>query len=268
MPPAGLYPGVQDLTGEYGALALATRPVTRGVVLHRTETRTAASALAAYRDRIRAGSDIGAQYLIDEHGAILLITPADGLLSHAHGFNEVTLGIEVVGPALPLELRGGPSSRSQTLRQQLAAIPLSPQFKERLLAYDDLKLARVIRSCGSAIYPDLTDRQKDAVLALCDWLATDYALDLESLSQPGPDESGSNNYTVATLPAFSAHEHLNPKTLGEGEPMIELLRTRRRAARAPLRLTSASAARLPEARGAPSAPRQSRAAPAPWPRRR
>lgn len=238
MPPVGLYPGVQDLTGEYGALAMATRPVTRGVVLHRTETRTAASALAAYRDRIRAGSDIGAQYLIDEHGAILLITPADGLLSHAHGFNEVTLGIEVVGPALPLDLRGGlrggpsggPSSRSQTLRQQLAAIPLSPQFKERLLAYDDLKLARVIRSCGSAIYSDLTDPQKDAVLALCDWLAADYALDLESLSQPGPDESASNNYTLATLPAFSAHEHLNPKTLGEGEPMIELLRTRRRAA--------------------------------------
>lgn len=216
---AGLYPGVQDLTARYGTLSLGPRPQTRGVVLHRTETRTAASVLAAYRDRIQKGSDIGAQYLIDEDGATLLITPADALVSHTHGFNEVTLGIEVVGPAIRLDPYGG----SRPLRRQLAAIPLSPQLKARLLGYDDRTLARVVAANGREIYPDLTAAQKDAVLTLCYLLARDYELDLGSLSQPGPQESGRNNYTLDDLPAFSAHEHLDDKALGEGEAMIELL---------------------------------------------
>jgi len=221
---AGLYPGVRDLTAQYGALSLAPRPQTRGVVLHRTETRTAASVLAAYRDRIHKGSDIGAQYLIDEDGATLLITPADALVSHTHGFNEVTVGIEVVGPAIRLD----PSSGSRSLRRQLAAIELSPAFKARLLGYDDRTLVRVVRESGREIYADLPVRQKDAVLALCSLLARDYGLDLDSLSQHGAEESGRSNYSLEDLPAFSAHEHLDDKSLGEGEAMIELLAAARK----------------------------------------
>lgn len=224
MATAGLYPGVRDLTAQYGALSLAPRPQTRGVVLHRTETRTATSVLAAYRDRIHKGSDIGAQYLIDEDGATLLITPADALVSHTHGFNEVTVGIEVVGPAIRLD----PSSGSRSLRRQLAAIELSPAFKARLLGYDDRTLVRVVRESGREIYADLPARQKDAVLALCSLLARDYGLDLDSLSQHGAEESGRNNYSLEDLPAFSAHEHLDDKSLGEGEAMIELLAAARK----------------------------------------
>jgi hypothetical protein len=220
--PAGLYPGVQDLTGQYGGLASATRPQTRGVILHRTETTTAASALAGYRDRIRRGSDIGAQYLIDEAGQTFLITPADAQVSHAHGWNEVTIGIEVVGGLLRLH----PGHADRSLRQQLAALTLSPEFAARLLGYDDQTLAQVVSENGRGTYADLCGSQKEAVYTLCRRLARDYQLDLGSLSCSGPHESALHNYTLATLPAFSAHEHLNPKTLGEGEAMTELLRAR------------------------------------------
>lgn len=220
--PAGLYPGVTDLTGTYGKLAVGKRPETQGVVLHRTETPTAQGALNAYNGRIKNGEHVGAQYLIDEVGKQNLVTPADSLVYHAKGFNSSTVGIEVVGPGVHLDR----TSKDKSLRKQVSDLNLSPQFQSRLLGYNDKQLDNVAKWNGDTVYEDINGKQKRSVWNLTNELAKTYNLDMSSLSHHGKDESGSNNYSPQTLPDFSAHEHINPKALGEGEAITEFLQSR------------------------------------------
>ena len=219
----GLYPGVTDLTGKYGGLSAGTRKSTDGVVLHRTESSSAASTLSGYAERIKSGSSIGAQYLIDEKGATSLVTPLDSMVSHAKGFSNATVGVEVVGPASKLDRSG----KKGTLREQVAAMDLSPEFQARLLGYSDKQLSNVAKWNGDQIYQDVSGAQKRSVWNLSSSLATEYGLDLGSTSKAGKDESGTDSYSLQTLPDFSAHEHINPKAMGEGEAMIEFLRARK-----------------------------------------
>lgn len=222
-PTPGVFPGVTDLTGEYGKLAAGKRSRTQGVVLHRTESSSAAGTLAGYKDRIKKGSSIGAQYLIDEKGGSSLITPLDSMVSHSKGFSDSTVGVEVVGPALKLDRSG----KKGSLRDQIKALNLSPEFKARLLGYNDKQLSNVTKWNGDQIYEDISGAQKRSVWNLSNNLATQYGLDLGSTSNAGKDESGANNYSLNTLPDFSGHEHINPKAMGEGEAMIEFLRARK-----------------------------------------
>lgn len=221
-PDPGLFPGVTDLTKEYGALANGKRASTQGVVLHRTESSTAKSSLDGYKERIKAGSHVGAQYLIDEKGAQSLVTPLDGMASHSKGFSASTVGVEVVGPAKSLDRTG----KKGSIRDQITGLNLSPEMKARLLGYDDKKLGNVAKWNGDQIYEDISGAQKRSVWNLSNQLATHYGLDMTSLSEPGKDESGANHYTTSNLPDFNAHEHINPKAMGEAEPMIEFLRAR------------------------------------------
>ena len=218
----GVYQGVTDRTGEYGGLAAGKRSRTDGVVLHRTNAATAARTLTDYKSRIRQGSSIGAQYLIDEKGGTSLITPVDSLVSHAKGFNDATVGVEVAGQAQHLDRSG----RHGTLRSQVTGLNLSPEMKARLLGYDDKRLSSVLSANGDNVYQDISGAQKRSVWNLTSNLANDYGLDLSSLSTHGAGESGANHYSRKNLPDFSAHEHINPKSLGEGEPMVEFLRAR------------------------------------------
>ncbi|PSM31469.1 N-acetylmuramoyl-L-alanine amidase [Haliangium sp. UPWRP_2] len=218
----GLYPGVEDLTGTYGGLARSKRDTTQGVVLHRTESSSAKNTLDTYKERIKKGSSIAAQYLIDESGKPMLVTPSDGLVSHAAGWNSSTIGIEVVGPGVHLD----PAGKKTPIRKQFENLNLSPEFKERLLGYDDKTLAGISKANDNTIYEDVTGAQKRSVWNLTQSLATDHHLDINSLSSHGKGDTNPNSYTKATLPHFSAHEHINPKSIGEGEPMIEFLRAR------------------------------------------
>lgn len=218
----GVYEGVTDLTGEYGGLAAGKRSATQGVVLHRTNSTSGARTLNDYKARIRQGSSIGAQYLIDEKGGTSLVAPVDSLVSHAKGFNDAAIGVEVVGQSQKLDRSG----RHGTLRSQVSGLNLSPEMKARLLGYDDKRLSGVLSSNGDNIYQDISGAQKRSVWNLTNHLASDYGLDLSSLSEHGAGESGANHYSRKTLPDFSAHEHINPKSLGEGEPMVEFLRAR------------------------------------------
>lgn len=220
----GVYPGVNDLTGKYGNLASGKRSSTQGVVLHRTESPSAASTLSGYDERIKKGSHIGAQYLIDEKGGSNLVTPLDSMVSHSKGFSDSTVGVEVVGPAKKLDRTGAKAP----LRDQISALDLSPKMEQRLLGYNDKKLNNVVKWNGDQIYEDISGAQKRSVWNLSNHLAKEYGLDMSSVSQHGADESGANNYTKQTLPDFSAHEHINPKALGEAEPMIEFLQARQR----------------------------------------
>lgn len=223
-PQPGVYPGVKDITAEYGALADGKRASTQGVVLHRTESSSAASTLAGYKDRINQGTHIGAQYLIDTKGETSLVTPLDSMVSHSKGFSASTVGVEVVGPAKKLD----PSSAKTPLRDQITNLNLSPEMEARLLGYNDKQLSNVVKWNGNQIYEDINGAQKRSVWNLSNNLAKEYGLDMTSQSKAGKDESGQNNYSKATLPDFSAHEHINPKALGEGEPMLEFLRERQK----------------------------------------
>lgn len=219
---AGLYPGVEDLTGTYGGLARSKRDTTQGVVLHRTESSTAANTLDTYKGRLKKGSNIAAQYLIDEDGKPMLVTPSDGLVSHAAGWNASTVGIEVVGPGVHLD----PAGKKTPIRKQFQDLNLPPEFKERLLGYDDKTLSGISKANDNTIYEDITGAQKRSVWNLTQNLAADHNLDITSLSSHGKGDTNPNSYTKATLPHFSAHEHINPKSIGEAEPIIEFMRAR------------------------------------------
>jgi hypothetical protein len=222
-PTPGLFPGVTDLTGKYGGLASGKRSRTSGVVLHRTESSSAKSTLDGYDERIKSGSHIGAQYLIDEKGGTSLVTPLDSMVSHSKGFSDSAVGVEVAGPAQSIDRSG----KKGSVRDPIQAMNLSPEFKARLLGDDDKKLGNVAKWNGNQIYEDISGAQKRSVWNLSNQLADQYGLDLGSTSNPGKDESGTNNYSLSTLPDFSAHEHINPKAMGEGEAMIEFIRARR-----------------------------------------
>lgn len=218
----GLYPGVEDLTGTYGGLARSKRDTTQGVVLHRTESSTAQNTLDTYKGRLKKGSNIAAQYLIDEDGKPMLVTPSDGLVSHAAGWNSSTVGIEVVGPGVHLD----PAGKKTPIRKQFENLNLSPEFKERLLGYDDKALAGISKANDNTIYEDITGSQKRSVWNLTQNLAAEHHLDITSLSTHGKGDTNPNSYTKANLPHFSAHEHINPKSIGEGEPIVEFMRAR------------------------------------------
>ena len=141
---------------------------------------------------------------------------------HAKGFNSSALGIEVVGPGVHLDRSG----KDKSLRDQVTDLNLSPELESRLLGYSDKQLNNVVKWNGDTIYEDISGAQKRSVWNLTSNLANDYGLDLSSLSTHGAGESGANHYSRKNLPDFSAHEHINPKSLGEGEPMVEFLRAR------------------------------------------
>ena len=101
----------------------------------------------------------------------------------------------------------------------MTGLNLSPEMKARLLGYDDKRLSSVLSANGDNVYQDISGAQKRSVWNLTNNLANDYGLDLGSLSTHGAGESGANHYSRKNLPDFSAHEHINPKSLGEGEPI-------------------------------------------------
>lgn len=226
-PPEGLFPGVTDLTGDYGKLASGPRSdVTDSVILHRTHSTKASSTLSGYKQQIKKGESRGAQYLVDENGQSMLITPSDQKTTHVQGNNATAVGIEVVGGDVNL----APALKDGTLRQKVEGLNLPPAYKERLLGYDDKELNKLIKSNmhegESSIYEDISGSQKRAVWNLTNQLADKYKLDINDLSKPGDKESGDGNYKKGHLPDFSAHEHVQDKSLGEGEAMIEFMRER------------------------------------------
>ncbi len=118
---------------------------------------------------------------------------------------------------------------NHTLRYSLAVVALAAFCPVRASAQTPPRFYWKSLAGANAvpvIYQDISGAQKRSVWNLSNHLASDYGLDLSSLSEHGAGESGANHYSRKTLPDFSAHEHINPKSLGEGEPMVEFLRAR------------------------------------------
>jgi hypothetical protein len=206
-PAAGLYPGlgITDETSEFGSLASRDRTeAVRGVVVHRTESSTMESTRDAYRERQKQGDHVGAHYLIGQAGETSLTVPTDKVAAHVRGnkdadwkgANAWSIGIENVG--MPSKI-----DRDQPLRPQVEKLELPPAMRTRLLSLDDKALKLQLADAGYEVHTDITGPQKRANWNLVGAIATDKKLDI------GKD--------------VQAHEDVDYKTLGEGEPIKEFL---------------------------------------------
>lgn len=207
-PPAeGFYKdlGVTDESGAFGALGSGPRSGdVRGIVEHRTEGSTMDSARNNYRKMIKEGRHVGAHYLIGTAGETSLTVPTDSTTAHVRGnkdkawsgANAWSVGIENVGTAKPINKKGD-------VRAQVTAMNLSPGMKARLLAMDDKTLTASLASDGNEVHQDITGPQKRSNWNLVSRLAADHHLDMDK--------------------DVVAHEQVDYKSTGEGEPIIEFL---------------------------------------------
>jgi LysM repeat protein len=218
---------VTDRTSSYYDLSSGNlaHGAVQNIVLHQTDSRTQQSTLDVYQQRIRASSHIGAQYLIGETGEISLVVPADRRVGHVapdlpsgantHVTNATSIGIEHVGlhrdiaPAPPPP--GARATRAQQatwavhmarVRADVRALPLSPPLRARLLALNDRQLFQTMRDNAWSIYPDISSAQRRSTFLLTGRLRSDFGLGLGDIY---------------------AHEHVQQKTIGEGENIRDFL---------------------------------------------
>lgn len=252
--PLGLFPGVIDLTkrmvdgeGTYNNKFARPYPqkhvILKGVVLHRTGSRTEQSTIVeAYDKRVKNHSHLGAHYLVSEIGRVSLIVELNHQMAHAAAangpdYNPVSIGIEIVG--YPHQFKQPTSASNTSLENQIKNLNLSPAFKSRLLDYSHAELKQIIKNSDNGwIYLDINAEQRRSVWCLIQLLLAAYDnLDISSLSINGKGEQAlaihvplenpamGVHYSPDKFPSFSAHEHICPKTLGEGESSIEFIRS-------------------------------------------
>lgn len=212
-PPAGLFSnlGMRDETPAFGAMNSGDRsqPV-GGIVEHRTESPTMESARNSYRSQVAKGGSVGAHYLIGTDGSTSLTVPTDKKTSHVRGNKEKewkganawSIGIENVG--MPAKIDG-----DKDVHKQVEALTLPPAMRKRLLATDEKTLKSQLDDGVEggkrqyALHTDIPGAQKRANHNLIGQLAT------------------ANHLDPATQ--VRAHEDVDYKTTGEGEPIIEFL---------------------------------------------
>ncbi len=212
-PPAGLFPnlGMNDETAAFGKMNSGDRskPIA-GIVEHRTESPTMESARNSYRGQVAKGSSVGAHYLIGTDGATSLTVPTDKKTSHVRGnkdsdwkgANAWSIGIENVG--MPAKIDG-----DKDVHKQVAGLSLPPAMRERLLGMDEAALKTQLEDGVEggkrqyALHTDIPGPQKRANYNLVNQLTAAHGLD------------------PATQ--VKAHEQVDEKTTGEGEPIIEFL---------------------------------------------
>ncbi len=175
--------------------------------------------MRAYSQRIQEGSNIGAQYLIDEKGTVILTVPIDRRVSHVgrtrEGFadsnNSHAVGIEHAGAPLTLDVPAGVSDAAtlEKNRNSIARMDIAPQFRKRLLALSDREFLQVARDNRDGakwfLYGDLDAAQRRASCVLVAALLDHFGLREKDLL---------------------AHETVSFKSIGEGENIKEFLTAR------------------------------------------
>ena len=184
------------LHDRFGALGYGQLRDPSEVVLHQTDSSTADSTRGAYDNRVKNGQHIGAHYLIGKDGETSLTVPTDRKVAHAKGHNSTAIGIENVGLHNSVNPRGD-------LHAQIEAMNLTPGLKEELLALSPAQLRSRMSANGNNIYEDITGPQKRSTWNLLGKLSDDHGLDLEA--------------------DVHAHEHIQAKTIGEGENVEEMV---------------------------------------------
>ncbi len=214
---------VDDRTGKFGGLSSGPLPkaAVNSIILHRTGG-SAAAALRSYQNRIETGSTIGAHYLVDEKGAVILTVPIDRRVSHVgrtrDGFenssNSHAVGIEHAGAPLSLDV---PANAKDTAtleknRASIAHMDIAPLFRRRLLDLSDRELLQVARDNREkpgdvkwSLYGDLDAPQRRACCVLVSALMTHFGL-AERICSP--------------------IETVSFKSIGEGENIKEFLTAR------------------------------------------
>lgn len=197
----GMYDGlgIQDDTDKYGDLGVRDRNgAPSEVILHQTMSTTGASTEGAYASRIARGQHVGAHYLVDEQGDTSLTVPTDEVVYHAKGHNSSAIGIETVGMPEQVDQRAD-------MHEQIGAMALSPKLKDRLMSMGPKELARTLANNGNYIYQDITGPQKRANWNLLRAIAAEHGISLDA--------------------DVDAHEHVQAKTIGEGENIEEMVDT-------------------------------------------
>ena len=195
----GMYAGlgIEDRTDDFGDLgARKRRNDPNEVILHQTMSTSGESTEDAYAQRVQRGEHVGAHYLIDEEGQTSLTVPTDEIVYHAVGHNSNAIGIENVG--MPAQV-----SQRSDMHAQIEALNLSPQLKARLLAMDEPTLKRTLADNGNYIYQDITGPQKRANWNLLRAIAAEHGISLDD--------------------GVDSHEHVQAKTVGEGENIEEMV---------------------------------------------
>jgi hypothetical protein len=180
------------------------------ILMHKTEG-SLKSVKATYKDRVKAISDIGSHYLIDEDGKIYLTGGIDEKLSHTASDidssinNSNSIGIEHVGFADTINDYPKKKfvDRISEIRKQLEKLSLSPQFKETLLSKNDYDLFKTLRDHIFKIHNDISSQQKRASYILTKNLRIRFSLGID---------------------AIKAHEVSAIKTTGEGANTVEFHR--------------------------------------------
>lgn len=211
---------VDDRTGLYGGLSFGPleKSEVNSIILHRTGG-SAAAALRAYADRVKNNSTIGAHYLLDEKGAVILTVAIDRKVSHVgrtrDGFeksgNANTIGIEHAGVPFPMPV---PANAKDTAtleknRASIARMDIAPLLRRRILDLSDRDLFALARDNRDGerwfLYGDLDAPQR----------RTTYLLAKKLLDHFGLGEAD-----------LLAHETVSFKTVGEGENIKEYLTAR------------------------------------------
>lgn len=225
-PAIGTTPGafaeipVDDRSGQFGGLASGplAKSAVNSIILHRTGA-TAAAALRSYADRIKSKSTIGAHYLIDEKGAVILTVPIDRRVSHVGrtrpGFensnNSHAIGIEHAGApfAMPVPSGAGDQETLEKNRASIARMDIAPLFRRRLLDLSDRELFQVARDNRDGqrwfLYGDLDAPQRRSSFLLASKLLAHFGLGESDLL---------------------SHETVSFKSIGEGENIKEYLAAR------------------------------------------
>jgi murein DD-endopeptidase MepM/ murein hydrolase activator NlpD len=219
---AGAFPEipVDDRSGQFGGLASGPLPksAVNSIILHRTGG-SAAAALRSYADRIKNKSTIGAHYLIDEQGAVILTVPIDRKVSHVGrtrpGFensnNSHAIGIEHAGApfAMPVPSGAGDQETLEKNRASIARMDIAPLFRRRILDLSDRELFQLARDNRDGqrwfLYGDLDAPQRRSSFLLASKLLEHFGLGEADLL---------------------SHETVSFKSVGEGENIKEYLAAR------------------------------------------
>ena len=127
------------------------------VILHQTMSTTADSTLRTYRNNIARGSHIGAQYLVDPAGRIILVVPANERVYHDPGSKRKRLTPPSVRPGAE-----GFTEQMATVRQEidnyyheLTSLSIPADQHEQLLGMSDEDLYALLVAQRWEIYGEV-----------------------------------------------------------------------------------------------------------------
>ena len=159
----GVYDGlnIDDQTetptgqgGVYSDLGLDREVNPDEIILHQTMSTTAESTLRTYAGNVARGSSIGAQYLVDADGSIILVVPANEEVSHDPGSKRKPLTRPAAAPG-----EDGFTDQMAVVRQEIedyyqeiTTLSIPADQRDHLLGMSDEELYTLLAAQRWEIY--------------------------------------------------------------------------------------------------------------------